>query len=414
MSDPIGAIFTSPRPEERIRGDDVDALFLEQLTPRIFSSIFSSYVPSASERWYERLVDAALARLSEQRDSHAVLDLLLEIAFHGNLGLRSSDGFFDNLGLIENVLTKTNCVGAGCSGRYVEGLLSYAHDDLVAAEKAFISLPSVGEGPLLSYQAPYPAFRAPAFYRTLVNSRDSGVGLDLDFVQHPKRALDDTSSVMLCSADAVYFKAFAEDFAASVFEVSESTNIHFHLINVEDPYRLTGRHLLDNARVSVTVEHTDLSKPDWYAIAARYIVLPRILEEWNRPVVVSDIDLVVRDDPRELDDSHPVVLGISRHPAADYIPSTKILGGHNRFVPSSLGIEFARMLSRYMQLTCADERGVWVADQIALLMVWRMLRSFVPVGSFDEVRSYGYGPSPERSAKKERAAAALASLGKAV
>ena len=286
------------------------------------------------------------------------------------------------------------------SSRYVSGLIAYVRDDLVAAESAFRSLPDVLDSPMLAYQAGYPAFRSPAFWHELKGFRPT---LHLNFIQRCG-PLPERSTVLLCSTDDVYLAAFGEEFAENALGVSEDTYLHFHLINNRMDLESFAPGLVGHRRVSISTEHTDLPKPDWYAIVARFIILPLVMAEYGRPILVTDIDLYVRSDPTTLSVENAVTLDFSRNPAASYVPTTAVLGGHSLFQPTQGGFEFARGLSGYLHKVSKDPRGVWVADQIALLMMWRMLGKVISVGNFRDFHGYNYGPTPERPFKKRRAA----------
>lgn len=336
--------------------------------------------------------------LSEEKGVRYSQDWLLEIAFHGSLALLDSSGFYANFIRIEEALHRLERRGGlSRSSQYVKGLLAYARDDLTMAERAFNTLPSLLDTPLLSYQAGVSAFRAPGFRRILANYDPH---IRLNFVKEPVGQSDSTV-LLLCSTDELYFAAFADQFAAQVFEVAPAAHVHFHLINgTRGSLSLSQADICADDRVSVTIEHTDLPEPGRYATMARYIILPLLLER-GRPVLVTDIDLIVRNDPARIEIKDPVTLAFSRIPAATYIPASTIQASHALFLPSEAGVEFAQLLSRYLHYMCTNQRAFWGVDQVALLVVWRMLKNLMSTGDFRDLPSYGYGPPPDRLERKQ-------------
>lgn len=399
MDDLLERILVSDDPSDLMREAVSQGPILRQMSQHIFSSVFSSYVADHPARWTAQAAETALQLLSEEDGNQYARGWLLEIAFHGNLALSGAQSFYQNLIRIEEALRCFEQQGLSRSSQYVKGLIAYARDDLVAAERAFSTLPGLIDAPLLSYQAGYAAFRAPGFHRTLANY-DPPMGLS--FIQEP-RCSSDTSTVLLCSADELYFAAFADEFAEQVFKASPTAHIHFHLINTVEPSRLTQRNLMANDRITVTVEQTDLPDPGAHAIMARYIILPLLMQQLRKPVLVTDIDMLIRSDPATLKVEDSVTLGFCRIPAAAHIPVTAIIGHHNLFQPTDAGLAFAQFLSRYLHYMCANQLALWTADQVALLMVWRMFRNVIPIGSFRDCHYYSYGSPPDRPLKKKAA-----------
>jgi hypothetical protein len=382
---------------------------LRTLSQHIFYSFFSSYVKSDSATWTAQASETALQLLSEGKGIRYGRDWLLEIAFHGNLAQSNRKLFHNNIGCIEAAQHHLESEGPSRSSQYVKGLIAYSRDDLVTAENAFRTLAELHESPLLAYQAGYSAFRAPGFYRTLRNYEPE---VPLSFIKEPHRP-NEASIVLLCAVDDLYLAAFADDFVENALKVSPSALIHFHLVNNKvELSQLLETDLLSNDQISITVEHTEAYAPGIYAIMARYIILPFLLQRWGRPVLVTDIDLTLQEDPALLETDDAVTLCFSGHPAASYVPASAIIGHHNLFQSDAQGMEFAQILSRYLHYMCVNEKALWAADQVALLVVWRMLRNFVSVGDLRGIRAYSYGAPADRPQMKKTAETRLNDMAK--
>lgn len=408
MDELLRQIIASDDPSDLMREAIEQGPVLRALNQHIFYSFFSSYVASDSTRWTAQAAETALQLLSEGKGIRYGRDWLLEIAFHGSLALTpNNEAFFGNIDRVDAALHDHERDGASRSSQYVKGLLAYAREDLIGAERAFGTLAGLRGGPLLAHHAGYVAFRAPGFYRTL---RDYSPNLHLTFAEGVSRP-SEASIILLCAVDDLYFAAFADEFVEHALGVSSSAHVHFHLINNQiEPSRLAKTDVLSNERVSITTEYTDAEKPGTYAIMARYIILPLLLQEWDRPVLVTDIDLTMQQDPGDLDLNESVTLRFNRDPAAPYIPATAIIGHHNLFQPDAMGRKFAQMLSRYLHYMCAKNDAFWAADQVALLIVSLMFKRLMRIGDFADTPSYRYGMPKDRPLKKKEAADRLGEL----
>lgn len=405
----LDQILTSHDPSSPIEKAAFQGSIIRQLSPHIYSSLFSSHVDGHPADWYARTVNAALALLEKGNRGPTVDGWLLEIAFHANLALCDTDEYYRNFVLIEQALRRFEQQHVNRSSQYVHGLLAYARDDLERAEHAFTA-PAFADTPLLSHHAGYAAFRAPSFRHTLL---DYDPPIELNFAQG-KDGSDNTSIVLLCSCDELYFAAFANEFASQVFDVSNNTHIHFHLINTVNPPCLIDNDLFADSRVSVSIEHTDVAQPGKYAIMARYIVLPRLMRLWSKPVIVTDIDMLIKSDPASLHFEQSALLAFRHNSLSLHVPAAAIIGHQNLFGFDEAGLEFATLLSRYLHYMCARGRALWAADQVALLIVWRMQRNVASIGSIREHSYYRYGSSPERRLRKKEAEKRLNALKRAV
>jgi hypothetical protein len=143
------------------------------------------------------------------------------------------------------------------------------------------------------------------------------------------------------------------------------------------------------------------------------MVLPLLLEKWGKPVLVTDIDITMQQDPGALELQESVALRFGHHPTARYIPITTIIAHHSLFKPDGAGLRFAQMLSRYLHFVHARNEAFWGADQVALLIVWLMFRRLMTIGDLGHIQGYRYGMPADRPLKKEAAKDRLRELAQA-
>jgi hypothetical protein len=402
MDDLLHRIIASEDPSDLMREAVDQGPVLRTLSQHIFYSFFSSYIGDDPATWTAQAAETALQLLSEGKGIRYGRDWLLETAFHGSLALApiNSEAFFEKIERVDAAVYDLERDGVSRSSQYVKGLLAYARDDLVAAERAFGALAGPLDSPLLAHHSGYPSFRAPGFYRAL---KDYSPELHLTFVKEASQP-EQASTIFLCSMDDLYFAAFGNEFAEHALSASSSVHVHFHLINnTIKPSILADADVLGNERVSITVETTEAEKPGVYATMARYIVLPLLLQRWGRPVLVTDVDLTVERDPSALSCDHSVALRFSHQPAAAYIPVTSIIAHHSLFKADSAGMKVAEFVSRYLHYMCASNDAFWGADQIALLIVSLMFKRLMVIGDLAEIQGYGYGVPEDRPKKKKAA-----------
>lgn len=401
VSDNVERILASDDPVDALRSTVTDAGVLSVLNTRVLWSFFSSYVDRRSTDWSAQLAETALKGLEERQSAPNGRQWLIEIAFHANLALAGTDAFYHNSCRIEDACETLERDGISRSSQYIRGLLAYMRDDMHGAEAAFSTLLSSSDKPLLAHHAGYPAFRAPGFYRTLT-AYNPPRGT-LEYVLRDQLP-PDTSTVVLCAADDVYFSAFADDFARNVLEVAPTACIHFHLINnTIPPARIVDSALLADERIHLTTEKVAGTDLRTYTTMARYLLLPILLERWGKPVLVSDIDMTLTTDPAVLDTGDAVTLAFSHNPCAAYIPPVSVLAHQAHFYPSAAGHAFATMIARYLRYMHEHQHAFWTVDQMALLAVWRMLRNSIPVRRFGTVTGYHYRMAADRPLKKTAA-----------
>lgn len=394
-------IVASDDPAAPLRAAVADGPLLRALNTRVLWSFFSGYAPHRRPReWSARVGETALELLEEGRGNSYGRQWLLEMAFHASLAVAGTEDFHRRLARTEQALALIERNESSRSAHYVKGLLAYAREDAHGAEHAFAAIPRSSPKPLLEHHAGYPAFRAPGFYQRL---QEPDPSLSFDYVTAP-RMHPDTSTVIVCSADDAYFDAFAEEFAQHVFNVAPTACVHFHLLDNTVPLRrLVTGDLLADERIHLTSERVCGTAMRTYTTMARYMLVPFLIERWQRPVLVSDIDTVLTTDPATLAGGDPVTLLLSRNSAADYLPTMKVLAGHAHFDPTAPGLAFAQTLSRYLSHVHAEGVAGWTVDQVALLAVWRMLRNSIPVRGFADIPAYRAVPSADRPRRKEQA-----------
>lgn len=123
---------------------------------------------------------------------------------------------------------------------------------------------------------------------------------------------------------------------------------------------------------SITLEICNLEGSiKTYSSISRYVVLPYLLDFYDSPVAVSDIDIdfdVLNTElVREYFTQGKVYL---RFRDAEF-PWHKILAGFNIFPCSSLYVDFSSYLSRFLWGMFAEGYDGWMLDQVGLYVIYR-------------------------------------------
>ncbi len=117
-----------------------------------------------------------------------------------------------------------------------------------------------------------------------------------------ERVAVDGPPVVLCCADAKYFHRYSVAQILSLHETSPGLDIHIHVVDpVEDTLsdceRL--RAICSSRKVTFSFEHGDARRrmlQRVYYACVRYCVAAELRRRTNRPIIVTDADLLVRKD----------------------------------------------------------------------------------------------------------------------
>lgn len=220
----------------------------------------------------------------------------------------------------------------------------------------------------------------------------------------PDRA--DAPFVLLAACDARYLDRFGPAFVRTADATAEGPFVlHLHVVEPDDGTvalveRLAGS--VRNARLVLSVERfSDRVPPAMrrtYLTCCRFMRLSRLLELYDRPLLVADVDGVFARNPAGILDglsaAHPIVCGVDPGTLAYH---DSIGGGLIGVLPDAAGRAFARCVRDILLHWYARGAMHYSLDQIALRMAYDHFFTTYPGLSarmlrFDNgVFSYGTG-----------------------
>ena len=196
--------------------------------------------------------------------------------------------------------------------------------------------------------------------------------------------------VILVSCDEIYYRRAAAAFVLEILDSGENITVH---LNVVDPTPETSAELLSlsgkhctfgfSTFYSESIQKSKVAKENKFeALKALYacgrlLIMPRILREYNRKVIVLDSDhhiaksleeLLGRLSERFVHD-FAIATGPTFGPGIDYY-ADKIA-----FSNSLSGTIYAQLVCKYVLYFLRNEFCFWTLDQVALLAVHAYLRS---------------------------------------
>lgn len=198
----------------------------------------------------------------------------------------------------------------------------------------------------------------------------------------------------LCSCDRVYFSAYYP-FWLSIAESLKSRHVSFHFLLNGPPEEIKtlvetaaalrrqlgvlrgdrSRRYADNITFSMVSAPDDLAEPRTFYACSRFLFARRIAQEYQGPLVISDIDLFFREDPkRYLDGLDLDRIGLQAH------QGFMTLKPWRRFTAGTLMLPFSERVhehfgdvEHYLVAGLGLDRS-WTLDQNALAyMVERMI-----------------------------------------
>ncbi len=198
----------------------------------------------------------------------------------------------------------------------------------------------------------------------------------------------------LCSCDRVYFSAYFPVWL-SIAEALKSRRVSFHFLLNGSPGEVKGlvetaaalkrqlgglrgdrsRRYADNISFSTVAAPADLAEPRTFYACSRFLFARRVASEYQGPLVISDIDLFFREDPkRYLDGLDLERIGLQAH------QGFMTLKPWRRFTAGTLLLPFVdrahdhfEEVEHYLMAGIGLDRS-WTLDQNALAyMVERVI-----------------------------------------
>jgi hypothetical protein len=260
---------------------------------------------------------------------------------------------------------------AGCKeiadheAAYINGLLDYRVGNFHNAEHFF---QKIEKSPALEYhQAPSRSY----FYRWSPGEAQIAFG-DFNLLKRCERGGD---GVVLMSCDYGYFSAYFQKSIDALLQKECSVHVHFVLPHGFDLRRIESVAL---GAIGVSYEFEPRCVPGninikTYYAASRYLVLDKVMREYKKPVLVSDIDIDFT--PMNLQqlfrqistDEIALVFGVRN------LPWLSVLAGFNLFGRDTSDGPFVAYLKNFLSYCFTTGRDAWMLDQVALEVSYQNL-----------------------------------------
>ena len=170
--------------------------------------------------------------------------------------------------------------------------------------------------------------------------------------------------LILVSCNLDYYQQYFKNLLSSLNKNSRTTDIHVHLISREEP-NLSLLNLYNN---SLTWEIDDCLSNVKFA-SRRYTLLPIFLNKLNRPIIVLDIDSLVKKDIEEAIKNLPdfdVAMYLRENEI--YI-NQKLAAGICIFSNSQNSILISKAIASYILYFEEKKIDKWFIDQMALTAI---------------------------------------------
>lgn len=199
--------------------------------------------------------------------------------------------------------------------------------------------------------------------------------------QLPDLKAEDANYIWLVAADPVYTERYGERLAHSIAKARLTTgeqaqvHLHLHLHVLNQPDKPTPVDVINKMNVLLPINSTqrtlnldaatDNQRSAVFA-SERFIFLAEILAKYNKPLLVSDIDVECLQDPYPLfGKMGDADIGYTRfhtvRDAWDKYPATVLL-----FKPTQAAIDFCKQLSGMIITLLNNHPHPWFVDQVAL------------------------------------------------
>lgn len=198
----------------------------------------------------------------------------------------------------------------------------------------------------------------------------------------PQIAVSEKAMVWLVAADPVYLQKYARPWLASVQQITgNALQLHIHAVGdhatrLAEPLR---SELIQNATLTERRVDLQAASPNQRKAlfsCERFLFLAEMLEKYQKPILVTDIDVECVRDPREL-------LGRMGEADLGYTNFRNTLEAWERYAatalifrPTEAAIMFCRRLADLLVSALDSHAQPWFIDQIAL---FRLLEEF-PMG----------------------------------
>lgn len=188
--------------------------------------------------------------------------------------------------------------------------------------------------------------------------------------------------VHLISCDAAYFKRYGAAVVRSSRKTKghERTLMHVHIVDPDLESLDLARTLQAEADFNVTTEFLHFKDVPRrlriaYYTSARFICVPKLLQMYQRPVLVTETDCLINWDWSDIIDwCSRADFGSMQSALGNLVPWTRIPAGIVYFDHRDRGQAIAGEIEQFLQSIFFEEKthkfDLWTIDQVALWLAW--------------------------------------------
>ncbi len=246
-----------------------------------------------------------------------------------------------------------------------DGLLAYADGRLEDAERFFAAV------------VDHPADMLPGSVgastfvcRPRSTLKHDAAPLTLDY---PMASRESDEYVIVAAADGRYVSLFAETFIASALQSAGDRHIHLHVVNATAESDAAIAHIRKTVswlRLSCSFERVEYPKPRPYFATVRFLVARQLLDIFNRPLVIADIDAVfTKDLAHHLKEFADADVAVKKNPSTILeFPWSTVFATYSVYMPTSGARAFLHDLANYFwdRFDTTGATNSWWIDQNAM------------------------------------------------
>lgn len=189
--------------------------------------------------------------------------------------------------------------------------------------------------------------------------------------------------VHLISCDATYFKRYGAAVVRSsrTAKGHERTSMHVHMVDPDLEALDLARALQTEFDFNLTTEFFPLQNAPRririaYYTAARFMCVPKLLQMYQRPVLITETDCLINWSwPDIIDWCSGADFGSMQSALNNFVPWTKIPAGIIYFDHRDQGQAIAAEVEEFLRRLFFDDNthkyDLWTIDQVALWLAWQ-------------------------------------------
>lgn len=326
----------------------------------LYSSLRASIHDSNKKmlnEWFSTFIDIIFEKINSNDDKK---EFFLDIAALSNARLAGNLQYSNNVNKLNSFLSALSLDQIKTQeGAFAGGLIKYALGDFENAEYYFEKYSTLRQGKPLFHRTAAPFYRNPLKYK--ITSKNITGTFELE-----KKSNANSQEIVLVTCESGYLKAYGEDFFNNLITLDSNCSLHIHVINpVENLFSKIG--FLNNPNIGLSYEYKNIQQIGTYSALSRYLVAEKIMNDYKKDIIISDIDLNFKTSPKQIMSVVDGSFGLYINNAQGRcFPWTYILAGISVFKNNHSSLQFLRKVSAFNSDMYDDLQNCWMLDQLAL------------------------------------------------